>query len=190
MSRGKKVALHLRWYVARLVSAVYDRTIINRAKAENRQLNKLLTNLTWAWEERAQGTDIRKICEENEVAIFEAGQSQWVPYSEAHRKYKKKHGYDMRILVMTNNMRLAATNSQSPENISFGTAENFYYGVNAEAFRDFGGWSYPEIHQFIGDRRGVVRRFLFWTVQGREKALAWFGEVVRKKEREVLRAHF
>jgi len=71
------------------------------------------------------------------------------------------------------------------DSVNFGTARNYFYGVNAEAFRGAGGWSYPEIHQFRGDSTGTTRPFMRMTPQAVENVHAWVGQCMRDRLKEI-----
>jgi phage gpG-like protein len=135
-------------------------------------------NLTWMWNQRQNGRTVAEILAENERTIFAEGQGIWQGLTPKYAAWKAKRGYDPRILVKTGRMMTAATVPGSQDNISFGDARNYYYGVNAENFRDFGGWSYPEIHQIHG-QGGKRRRFVHLLASTRQELNFFFGNAVQ-----------
>ena len=161
---------------AQTVSFAYDPTVLAKIRRVNANLRSRFSNLVWLWNTKISGVGVREILEENERAIFEQGQAEWPPIAVKYRAYKIKLGYDPRILVRTGRMMRAATEAGSADNIAYGDARNYYYGVNAEAFRGHGGWSYPEIHQ---RGTGIARRsFVFLRDQAIGKLKALFGQAI------------
>lgn len=165
------------------MSYAFNRKALERAgriaDRGNMSMAAELKNLVWAWKEKVRGTGIMDILSENEQLIWERGQGSWKPASVAHQARKAKRGDNPLTMVQSQRLYDAATLPRSPDNIAYGDARNFYYGVNAENFRGFGGWSYPEIHQFRGDSTGTTRPFMYITEEARAALNSWFGRVMR-----------
>lgn len=153
----------------------YNPTVLRQFKQLNRDYGERVQNLTWLWRQRSKGAGIETILSDNARAImFGRGQRQWPKATPKHIERKAKVGQSTATLHMTERLTQAFTIPGSADNISFGDAQNFYYGVNAENFRGFGGWSYPEIHNSIGDRRGVVRKFVYFLPATVRRLRVWF----------------
>lgn len=140
-----------------------------------------VNNLAWLWKERVRGKTVADVLARNEQLVWSNGQNFWLPGSERHLAYKAKRGYSPLTLVMTHRLYNAATMPGAVDNIAYGDARNFFYGINTENFREPGGWSYPEIHQWRGDARGVTRPFMLITDWGRRALDSWFGRAMRNK---------
>jgi hypothetical protein len=162
------------------VTLTYDPSVIANIRQYNRNLAADFQNLMWVWNYPHQGVTIPSLLATNERLIFDMNQALWIPASEKHVMFKARHGYDTRTLRMTNRMYRAATIPGSADNVSFGDANNYYYGVNAENFRDSSGVSYPETHNTYG-HHGVVRRFVYLLQEIEFKIRALFGAAVRDR---------
>ena len=161
-----------------MVQFVYDAELLQRFRdvlvRTRSGIVPQLQNLTWLWKSTVQGRRITDLLSDNFQLVWQEGQAQWARPTDAYLMQKTKRGYSPLTLVRTGRLYDALTNpGGTPDTISFGDAQNYYYGINAEAFRDAGGWSYPEIHNHLGDRRGNVRPFMHFHPVVREKVNQW-----------------
>lgn len=144
-------------------------------------------NLTWLWPRTVKGWTLRGLLERNFQLIWQTGQKAWKRPSPAYTARKVARGLSPLTLVRTGRMyRSVAAPGGSGDTIAFGDARNYIYGLNAESFRsESGGWSYPEIHNHLGDSRGTVRRFMYVNPTTAAAVKAWMGNGFRERLMEI-----
>lgn len=144
-----------------------------------------LSNLTWLWPRKIGGWGLPEIMSRNFQEVWSRGQSGWKRPSPRYLAQKAKRGLSPLTMVRTRRLYDSLTApGGSADSIQFGDARNYYYGVNAEAFRQH-GHSYPEIHQFRGDSTGTVRPFMWFTQPTVDRVNSWIGQNIRARLREI-----
>jgi len=177
--------------IAPMLTFTYDPTVIAgfRQVAGERQaggINNIaedLSNLTWMWEMVVDGQTIEGIMEENELLVWEEGQTTWHPLSPRTVEAKRVRRLNPLVMVATGRLHTAATTAGHPDNVAFGDANSYSYGINIERFRS-GGWSYPDVHQNIGvGRSRIKRRTVILQDATRNVLNAFFGRAIRLRMR-------
>lgn len=145
-----------------------------------------LQNLTWLWPMNNGGDTVNSILQRNFQRIWSEGQGVWQRPTDAYLAHKRKMGFSP--LTMVKRRRLYDSLSApggTADTVSYGDAKNFYYGLNVENFDRRGGWSYPEMHDFVGDRRGVTRPFFYLRQDARNSLNTWFGLGMRDRMKQI-----
>jgi hypothetical protein len=143
-------------------------------------------NLTWLWGRNVNGETIPSIMQRNFQEVWAVGQSTWQRPTLAYLMSKAQLGYSPLTMVRTRRLYDSiAKPAGTGDTVSYGDAKNYYYGLNTAGFAHHDGASYPEIHNHIGDRRGVTRPFMYIMPQTARRLNQFFGMGFRQRLDEI-----